>query len=71
MARQLGIHVPDGWYYVLSRGNGGEAIYRKDEDRRRFLGRVSELPERFETEIHAFVLMETTITCWSGVGGCP
>ena len=57
MARQLRIHVPDGWYHVVSRGNGGEAIYRKDEDRRQFLGLVSELPERFGTEIHAFVLM--------------
>ena len=58
MARPLRIHVPDSWYYVLNRGNGGEAIYRKDEDRRRFLGLVAELPERFGTEIHAFVLMD-------------
>jgi REP element-mobilizing transposase RayT len=42
----------------MSRGNGGEVIYRTDEDRRRFLGRVAELPERFGTEIHAFVLMD-------------
>jgi REP element-mobilizing transposase RayT len=42
----------------MSRGNGGEAIYRADEDRRRFLGRVAELPERCGTEVHAFVLMD-------------
>ena len=51
MARPLRIHVPDGWYLMMSRGNGGEAIYRDDDDRRRFFG----LPDRFGTEIHAFV----------------
>jgi REP element-mobilizing transposase RayT len=42
----------------MSRGNGGEVLYRADEDRRRFLGLVSELPDRFGTEVHAFVLMD-------------
>ena len=50
--------MPDGWYPVMSRGNGGEALYRTDEDRRRFLGRVAELPERYGTEVPAFVLMD-------------
>ncbi len=58
MARGLRIHVPDGWYHVMSRGNGGEALYRTDEDRRSFLGLVAELPRRFGTEVHAFVLMD-------------
>ncbi len=58
MARPLRIHVPDGWYHVTSRGNGGEVLFRRDDDRRAFLGLVSELPERFGTEVHAFVLME-------------
>jgi REP element-mobilizing transposase RayT len=58
MARGLRLHVPDGWYHVMSRGNGGEVLFRGDRDRRRFLGLVSELPERFGTEVHAFVLMD-------------
>ena len=57
MARALRIHEPDGWYHVVARGNGGEAIYRDDDDRRAFLGMMSELPSRFGLEIHAFVLM--------------
>ena len=60
MARRLRIHVPDGWYRVMSRGHGREVMDRTDQDRRRLLGRVSELPERFGTEIHAFVLMDNT-----------
>jgi hypothetical protein len=43
---------------VTSRGNRREAIYRTDADRRRFLGLVAELPERFGLEVHAFVLMD-------------
>ena len=51
MARPLGILVAGGWYQVSSRGNRGEAIYRTDADRRRFLGLVAELPERFGLEV--------------------
>lgn len=58
MARPLRINVAGGWYHVMSRGNGGEALYRTETDRRRFLGLVAELPERFGTEVHAFVLMD-------------
>ena len=42
----------------MSRGNGGERIFRNDTDRRRFLGLMAELPERFSAELHAFVLMD-------------
>lgn len=58
MARKLRVVVAGGWYHVLNRGNHREAIFLSDTDRRRFLGRLAELPERFRTEIHAFVLME-------------
>ena len=58
MARSLRVNVAGGWYHVVSRGNGGDRIYRDDTDRRRFLGLVSELPGRFSVEIHAFVLMD-------------
>jgi REP element-mobilizing transposase RayT len=58
MARKLRLLVAGGWYHVLNRGNRREPIFRTDDDRRRFLGRLAELPERFRVEIHAFVLMD-------------
>jgi REP element-mobilizing transposase RayT len=58
MARPSRILVAGGWYQVTRRGNRREAIYRTDADRRRFLGLVAELPERFGLEVHAFVLMD-------------
>lgn len=58
MARPLRILVAGGWYHVTARGNRREALYRNEADRRRFLGLVAELPERFGLEVHAFVLMD-------------
>jgi hypothetical protein len=36
-------HAPEGWYHVVCRGNGGKAVFGRDEDRRRFLGLVAEV----------------------------
>lgn len=58
MARPLRLIVPGGWYHVVNRGQRRERIFLDDEDRRAFLRGVAELPERFQVEVHAFVLME-------------
>ena len=58
VARPLRIEVAGAWYHVMNRGHRGGALFRDDEDRRRFLGTVAELPERFGLEVHAFVLMD-------------
>ena len=58
MARRPRVLLAGGWYHVVNRGNRREDIFRTDTDRRRFLGRLAELPERFRTEVHAFVLMD-------------
>jgi REP element-mobilizing transposase RayT len=57
MARPLRIDVGGAWYHVMNRGHRGGALFLDDPDRRRFLGAVAELSERFGTEVHAFVLM--------------
>lgn len=58
MARPLRVDVPGGWYHVTARGNERKAIFRDDEDRRRFLDRVAEATERFGVNVHAYVLMD-------------
>ncbi|MCL4176998.1 MAG: transposase [Verrucomicrobia bacterium] len=57
MARPLRIDVAGAWYQVKNRGHRGGALFLDDADRRRFLGAVAELPERFALEVHAFMLM--------------
>lgn len=59
MARPLRIELAGGWHHVMNRGHRGGILFRDDTDRRRFLGLVAELPDRFKVEVHAFVLMDT------------
>ena len=58
MARPLRILVAGGWYHVSSRGNRRQTLFHNDTDRRRFLGLLEQLAERFRLEVHAFVLMD-------------
>jgi hypothetical protein len=36
MARKPRIHLTDGFYHVIFRGNGGQPVFLTDEDRCRF-----------------------------------
>jgi REP element-mobilizing transposase RayT len=57
MARQWRIEYPGALYHVMSRGNGGRDVFGSDDDRHLFLALLGELRERFDIEIHAYVLM--------------
>jgi putative transposase len=57
MARQWRIEYPKALYHVLSRGNGGQDIYRSDDDRHLFLSLLGDLSERYNIEVFAYVLM--------------
>jgi REP element-mobilizing transposase RayT len=41
----------------MSRGNGGQDIFLSDNDRNLFLSLIEELSERYNIQIHAYVLM--------------
>ena len=58
MARPLRIDLAGAWYHVMNRGHRGGTLFLEDTDRRRFMGAVAELAERFGLEVHAFVLMD-------------
>jgi REP element-mobilizing transposase RayT len=57
MARQWRIQYPGAIYHVMSRGNGGQRIFISDQDRSIFLSLLELLAERYNIEIHAYVLM--------------
>lgn len=57
MARQWRIEFPGAIYHVMSRGNDCRDIYRSNDDRHLFLGLLAELPERYNIQVHAYVLM--------------
>jgi putative transposase len=58
MARPLRIEIPGGRYHLTARGNERRNIFRDDRDRLHFLDLLSELPERFGTRLHAYVLID-------------
>ena len=63
MARPLRMNYPDTFYHVLSRGNERRDIFRDEKDYLRFLDTMGRMVERFNLEIHAYVLMKTHYLC--------
>ena len=57
MPRKPRIEFAGAVYHVMSRGNRGEAIFRDDRDRIRFLETLGEACEKTGWRIHAYVLM--------------
>ena len=71
MARKPRIHVSGGLYHVMLRGNGGQAIFSDDADRRRFCALVAEGVGRFGHRIHAYCLMPNHVHLAIQVGEMP
>lgn len=57
MARPLRIEFPGALYHVTSRGNGGDATYVDDEDRKQWLVVLDHVCERFNWAVHAYCQM--------------
>jgi len=56
MARPLRIEYAGAVYHVMARGDHGQAIFRDDKDRERFLETVGETCAKTGWRIHAYVL---------------
>jgi len=57
MARPPRIEYEGALYHVLSRGNERRDIFQDEKDLRMFLKALGEMAQRFDLEIHAYVLM--------------
>jgi len=58
MARPLRIEFAGALYHITSRGDKKAAIYLDDDDRKQFLGTLSDVCTRFNWVIHAYCLMD-------------
>ena len=58
MARPLRLEFPGALYHVTSRGDGQEAIYRDDADRKRCLDVLASAVQRCQWRVHAYCLMD-------------
>lgn len=61
MTRPARLHVPAGLYYIVLRGNGGEAIFRDVEDYREFGALVAKSLRRNRCRLHAFCWLENRV----------
>jgi REP element-mobilizing transposase RayT len=57
MARPLRIEYPGATYHVMARGNQGNALFKDDHDRQRFLETLAEACAKTGWRVHAYVLM--------------
>ena len=57
MPRAPRLHLPGGTYHVMLRGNGGQAIFFRPADRRRFYALLEDGIGRFGHRLHGFCLM--------------
>jgi putative transposase len=57
VARPLRLERAGARYHLTARGNERRAIFRDEEDRQHFIGLLAQLPERFGTRLHGYVLM--------------
>ena len=54
MARKPRMHLPDGLYHVMPRGNGGQPIFFGDDDRQRLETLVAKGVTQFGHRIHGY-----------------
>ena len=71
MARKPRIHFPGACYHVILRGNGGQALFYRKQDRSRFFILLQEGIERYGHCIHAFCLMTNHVHIAIQVGDIP
>lgn len=57
MARKPRVHFAGALYHVMCRGNQGQAIFKDDRDRERYLDFLKESQKRFHYRLYAYVLM--------------
>ncbi len=61
MSRPPRVEVAGGIYHVIARGNERRDVFRDDEDRRLYLGRLAECRDRYEFGVLAYCLMPNHI----------
>jgi len=71
MARKPRIHYPGALYHVILRGNCGQPIFLREEDRYRFFLLLQEGTCRFGCRVHGYCLMTNHLHLALQVGELP
>jgi REP element-mobilizing transposase RayT len=71
MARKPRVHFAGALYHVMCRGNQGQAIFKDDRDRERYLDFLKESQKRFGYRLYAYVLMGNHVHHLVEIGQTP
>ena len=71
MARKPRVHFTGALYHVMSRGNQGQAIFKSDQDRQRYLDFLKDGQKRFGYRLYAYVLMGNHVHHLIEIGQTP
>src|SRR5713226_4605632 len=71
MARPLRLEFPGALYHVIARGNERKSIYRDNEDRQRYLDRLSFYRKKFSFQLLAYCLMDNHVHLAIETGKAP
>jgi REP element-mobilizing transposase RayT len=71
MARRQRIHIDGAYYHVMLRGNGGQAIFADDVDRRGLERLLADGVARFGHRVHAYCWMSNHLHLCLQVGTVP
>jgi putative transposase len=71
MARRPRVHYPGGLYHVITRGNRGLKVFRRDQDYRLYLKFLEEYKGRYDFLLYAYGLMPTHFHFLIEVGQVP
>ena len=61
MGRRPRIHFAGAFYHVITRGNGGQKVFREDGDDRLYLKFLQEYKKRFGFYLYGYALMPTHV----------
>jgi len=71
MARKPRIHVPQGLYHVIARGNDRQVLFRDEADYREYLTRLRAGLHRHGIRCYAYCLMPNHLHLLLGPGAIP
>ncbi len=71
MPRKPRIHVAGAFYHVMARGNRKQPVFHDEEDYHIYLRLLRKYSQRYDTEIHGYVLMPNHVHFLLRVGEVP
>ena len=71
MPRKPRVHVQEAFYHVLARGNQKQLIFYDDEDYQIYLRLTKKYSERYNVELHGYVLMPNHVHFLVRVNSVP